>query len=183
MLDRLTLQIAGDCPICCLPLPLNRSNRKWCLAAAKESEVVVLMSIRSSRWRSLWCRAVHSDLPGTVAKWWRRSRSEYNKEGRSEWSGYDARNGHESLHWWRLWEFIQLKDAQPSWAMWNLSAAATIIIAVAADDGTGRRMVAAAATIATVAYSRGGRQLLPSIEGHEDMVLLLCFNRIFIFWR
>ena len=39
--------------------------------------------------------------------------------------------------------------------MWNLSAAATIIIAVAADDGTGRRMVAAAATIATVAYSRG----------------------------
>ena len=68
-----------------------------------------------SRWRSLWSRAVHSAaiLPGTVAKWWRRSRSEYNKEGRSEWSGYNARNGHESLHWWRLWEFIQhyFKDA------------------------------------------------------------------------
>ena len=76
--------------------------------------------------------------------------------------------------------FNTISKMQPSWAMWNLSAAATII-AVAADDGTGRRMVAAATTTATVAYRRGGRPLFPSIEGREDMVLLLCFNRIFIF--
>jgi len=35
--------------------------------------------------------------------------------------------------------FNTISKMQPSWAMWNLSAAATII-AVAADDGTGRRM-------------------------------------------